>query len=162
MDGPRHERARENAALSLAKREAAFAHARDLAGRVRERKKRGRAHEDGSTDVLAFAIDEEPVESGRSPDSGGTGPGWVPPEPSDVPTLLGDVVICPSVAWRNAPDHAGTYEDELALLVVHGILHLLGMDHIDEEEATAMEQRERELLDRYHRRGASGAPPAEA
>src|SRR5437763_7398060 len=71
--------------------------------------------EDGPTDVLAFAIDEEPVESGRSPDSGGTGPGWVPAEPTEMPTLLGDVVICPSVAWRNAPDHAGTYEDELAL-----------------------------------------------
>jgi probable rRNA maturation factor len=79
-----------------------------------------------------------------------------------MPTLLGDVVICPSVAWRNAPDHAGTYEDELALLVVHGILHLLGMDHVDEEEATAMELRERELLDRYHRRGPSGASQAEA
>jgi probable rRNA maturation factor len=120
--------------------------------------------EEGPTDVLAFAIDEEPVESGRSPDSGGSGPGWVPPEPTDVPSLLGDVVICPSVAWRNAPEHAGTYEDELALLVVHGILHLLGMDHVDEEEATAMERRERELLDRYyHRRGPSGASsPAEA
>jgi probable rRNA maturation factor len=112
--------------------------------------------EEGPTDVLAFSIDEEPVESGRSPDSGGTGPGWVPPEPVDMPTLLGDVVICPSVAWRNAPDHAGTYEDELALLVVHGILHLLGMDHVDEQEATAMEQRERELLERYHRRAPSG------
>lgn len=111
--------------------------------------------EEGATDVLAFAVDEEPVESGRSPDSGGTGPGWVPPEPADMPTLLGDVVICPSVAWRNAPDHAGTYEDELALLVVHGILHLLGMDHVDEQEATAMEQRERELLDRHHRRAPS-------
>jgi probable rRNA maturation factor len=113
--------------------------------------------EAGPTDVLAFAIDEEPVDSGRSPDSGGSGPGWVPPEASDVPSLLGDVVICPAVAWRNAPEHAGSYEDELALLVVHGILHLLGMDHADEEEAVAMERRERELLDRYHRGGASSA-----
>jgi probable rRNA maturation factor len=118
--------------------------------------------EDGPTDVLAFAIDEEPVESGRSPDSGGTGPGWVPPEPADMPTLLGDVVICPSVAWRNAPDHAGTYEDELALLVVHGILHLLGMDHVDEDEATTMERRERELLDRYHRPRPPGTSQADA
>jgi probable rRNA maturation factor len=118
--------------------------------------------EDGPTDVLAFAIDEEPVDSGRSPDSGGTGPGWVPPEPTEVPSLLGDVVICPSVAWRNAPQHAGTYEDELALLVVHGILHLLGMDHVDEEEATAMERREQELLDRYYHHKSSGASPSEA
>jgi probable rRNA maturation factor len=118
--------------------------------------------EEGPTDVLAFAIDEEPVESGRSPDSGGTGPGWVPSEPADLPSLLGDVVICPAVAWRNAPDHAGTYEDELALLVVHGILHLLGMDHVDDEEATAMERREGELLDRYHRRGPGASSSAEA
>src|ERR1700677_1865319 len=71
---------------------------------------------DGPTDVLAFPIDDEPVDSGRSPDSGGTGPGFTT-DPVDPPTLLGDVVICPAVAYRNAPDHAGTYEDELALLV---------------------------------------------
>ena len=107
---------------------------------------------EGPTDVLAFPIDEEPVEGGRSPDSGGTGPGFSS-EPADLPTLLGDVVICPAVAFHNAPDHAGTYEDEIALLVVHGVLHLLGMDHEDEDEAEAMEQRERELLARFY------APP---
>ena len=106
---------------------------------------------DGPTDVLAFPIDEEPVEGGRSPDSGGTGPGYLPAEPSDLPTLLGDVVICPMVADRNAPDHAGNFDDEMALLVVHGILHLLGMDHEEEAEAEAMERRERELLDQLHR-----------
>ncbi|HEX4862870.1 MAG TPA: rRNA maturation RNase YbeY, partial [Acidimicrobiales bacterium] len=65
--------------------------------------------------------------------------------------LLGDVVICPAVAQRNAPDHAGNYDDELALLVVHGLLHILGMDHEDADEAEAMEARERELLARHHR-----------
>jgi probable rRNA maturation factor len=104
----------------------------------------------GPTDVLAFPIDEEPSEGGRSPDSGGTGPGFVPPEPSDLPMLVGDVVICPSVAARNAPEHAGSYDDEVALLIVHGILHLMGMDHVDDAEATEMEQRERELLDKFH------------
>ncbi len=105
---------------------------------------------DGPTDVLAFPIDEEPAESGRSPDSGGSGPGFTS-EPDDIPTLLGDVVICPAVAARNAPEHAGTYEDELALLVVHGVLHLLGMDHLEDDEAEAMEARERELLAAHHR-----------
>jgi probable rRNA maturation factor len=105
---------------------------------------------EGPTDVLAFPIDDEPVESGRSPDSGGSGPGFSS-EPEEAPSLLGDVVICPAVAERNAPDHAGTYEDELALLVVHGLLHILGMDHDDPEEAEAMEARERELLSRHHR-----------
>jgi len=104
---------------------------------------------DGPTDVLAFPIDEEPIESGRSPDSGGTGPG-MPSEPEDVPVLLGDIVICPAVAYRNAPDHAGSYDDEVALLVVHGLLHLMGMDHQDDEEAEEMESKERELLARHH------------
>lgn len=106
----------------------------------------------GPTDVLAFPIDDEPgIESGRSPDSGGTGPGYLPGEPADLPMLLGDVVICPAVAERNAPHHAGTYDDELALLIVHGILHLMGMDHLEDEEAEAMEQRERDLLERFHK-----------
>ncbi len=104
---------------------------------------------EGPTDVLAFPIDEEPVEGGRSPDSGGTGPGFNP-SPEEAPTLLGDVVICPAVASRNAPEHAGTYDDELALLLVHGLLHLLGLDHEDPEEAEVMEAKERELLGRHH------------
>jgi probable rRNA maturation factor len=119
------------------------------------------AGKDGPTDVLSFPIDEEPVEGGRSPDSGGSGPGDMPAEPSDLPTLLGDIVICPAVAARNVADglhddRAATYEDELALLVVHGILHLMGMDHVDDDEAEAMEKRERELLEQFH----SPAPKA--
>src|ERR1700682_65159 len=55
----------------------------------------------GPTDVLAFPIDEDPIEGGRNPDSGGSGPGWMPKEPAELPTLLGDVVICPAVASRN-------------------------------------------------------------
>jgi len=70
--------------------------------------------------------------------------------------MVGDIVICPAVAHRNAPNHAGTYEDELALLVVHGVLHLLGMDHVDDDEAAAMERREQQLLDAHHRSGPAG------
>ena len=106
---------------------------------------------EGPTDVLAFPIDDDDVvEGGRSPDSLGPGNG-VDPD-ADPPNLLGDVVVCPAVAARNAPEHAGTYDDEMDLLVVHGILHVLGMDHVDMEEAEAMEQRERELLDLFHKR----------
>ncbi len=103
----------------------------------------------GPTDVLAFPIDEDPADSGRSPDSGGSGPGFTG-ELDEAPTLLGDVVICPAVARRNALEHTGSYEDEMALLVVHGVLHLLGMDHLDDDEAEEMEERERELLARHH------------
>lgn len=105
---------------------------------------------DGPTDVLSFPIDDDVVLLGpRSADSLGPGPS-VEIEPSDAPALLGDVVVCPTVARRNAPGHAGTYDDEVALLVVHGVLHVLGMDHVDAEEAEAMEARERELLARFN------------
>lgn len=107
---------------------------------------------EGPTDVLAFPIEDEPVLSGRSPDTGGSGPGA---EPQEAPLiLLGDVVICPVVAARNAPEHGVAVEDELALLVVHGLLHLLGMDHDDEAEAERMEAMERRLLDRHHRQAS--------
>ncbi|MDA8312104.1 MAG: rRNA maturation RNase YbeY [Actinomycetota bacterium] len=110
---------------------------------------------EGPTDVLAFPIEDEPLPGGRSPDSGGTGPGVdVGEEPL---TLLGDVVICPAVAARNADEHGATVEDELALLVVHGVLHLLGMDHETDLEAEEMERLERELLARHHRSGQHGA-----
>jgi probable rRNA maturation factor len=104
---------------------------------------------DGPTDVLAFPIDD-PIDGGRWPDSGSTGPDREPLEIGELPMLLGDVVVCPAVAARQAPEHAGSYDDELALLIVHGVLHVLGMDHADPEEAAAMQARERELLDRYH------------
>ena len=104
---------------------------------------------EGVTDVLAFPIEDEPVLSGRSPDVGGTGPGS---EAGDEPlTLLGDVVICPAVASRNAADHGVGPDDELALLVVHGLLHLLGMDHGSDVDAERMEALERQLLDRHYR-----------
>jgi probable rRNA maturation factor len=108
--------------------------------------------ESGPTDVLAFPIDEEPGRGGRSPDEGGTGPGGaLDSEEDEIPVLLGDVVVCPSVAARNATERGVALEDEIALLVVHGLLHLLGMDHEEDEEAERMERREQQLLDRFHR-----------
>ena len=103
----------------------------------------------GPTDVLAFPIDD-PIDSGRWPDSGSTGPDREPPELSELPVLLGDVVVCPAVAAIQAPTHAGSFDDEIALLVVHGVLPVLGMDHAEPEETAAMQARERELLDKYH------------
>ena len=109
------------------------------------------------TDVLAFPIDDDVLPGGRRPDEGGRGPGS-PTEPEDPPVVLGDVVVCPAVAARQAPDHRATLDEELALLVVHGILHLLNYDHVAEREAQAMQRRERELLERFRRsEAASGA-----
>ncbi|MCX7619407.1 MAG: rRNA maturation RNase YbeY [Acidimicrobiales bacterium] len=104
---------------------------------------------EGPTDVLSFPIDDVQVTGGRWPDAAGPGPGRTP-DPDDAPLLLGDVVVCPAVAARQAPTHAGSYDDELALLIVHGLLHLLGMDHTTEAETASMRERERALLTAYH------------
>lgn len=125
---------------------------------------------DGPTDVLSFPMDTEDVDgdeimetgpasgAGRNPDGGTTGPASASdrPDTSRPPYVVGDVVVCPSVAAENAGEHVGPLhdgglEDELALLVVHGVLHLLGLDHVEPEEAEAMEALERELLARFHR-----------
>jgi probable rRNA maturation factor len=114
---------------------------------------------DGPTDVLAFPIDDEPLPTGRHPDEGGRGPGSSD-DPDEPPIVLGDVLVCPAVAARQAPEHAQSLEDELALLVVHGVLHLLDYDHAEPDEAARMQQRERELLARFTQRDAPVDQPA--
>ncbi len=101
------------------------------------------------TDVLSFPIEDDPGPTGRSPDLGGSGPGSSPEE--GLLSLLGDVVICPAVASRNAAAHEVSLDDEVALLVVHGLLHLLGMDHEKDAEAERMEALEQQLLQRFYR-----------
>ena len=96
--------------------------------------------EHGPTDVLSFPLD--------SIDDSTAMPG---------PVLLGDVVVCPAVASESALTHAGTLDDELALLVVHGILHVLGHDHAEPAETRVMRERERALLEQHH---WHGPPPA--
>lgn len=86
---------------------------------------------DGPTDVLAFPLDD------IDEDPSTRGPG---------PALLGDIVVCPSVAARYATERGRAVEDELALLVVHGVLHVLGHDHAESEEATTMRQAEHDHL----------------
>ncbi|MEA2024404.1 MAG: rRNA maturation RNase YbeY [Actinomycetota bacterium] len=93
----------------------------------------------GPTDVLSF-----PIESAV--------PG-VPPtrSPGGPPLELGDVFIAPSVVRDNAERYGAPFEDELSLMVVHGLLHLLGWDHEVEDEAARMEARESELMARVGR-----------
>ena len=72
-------------------------------------------------------------------------PADVPDELLDIP-LLGDLVICVPVVEREAAEQSKALEAHWAHLVIHGCLHLLGYDHIDDEEAEEMEALERTLL----------------
>jgi len=98
---------------------------------VRNERHLGRS---GPTDVLAF-----PVEALR--------PGHVPETAPDGPPLMvGDVLIAPAYVRRQASESGEAFEREMALMVAHGILHLLGYDHEEGADAERMEARERELL----------------
>ena len=100
---------------------------------------------EGPTDVLAFPIDEHTADG---------------PQTDPIPILLGDVVICPDVAADNcstneqsAQGHHGSIDDEIDLLVVHGILHVLGMDHADDKERNLMQASEEAYLTAFRAGG---------
>jgi probable rRNA maturation factor len=90
-------------------------------------------HQDKPTDVLSFA------QRDHLPDAPST------PEPFDTPELLGDVVISVETAERQARQHGTSLDEELALLTVHGILHLLGFDDMTDQGAEEMQEKERAL-----------------
>ncbi len=85
---------------------------------------------DRATDVISLECER--------PDD----PSLAPGEPCE----LGDIVLAPAYIARQAETFGTTEADEFRLLLVHGLLHLLGHDHLDEAEAEAMEAREEELL----------------
>ncbi len=84
--------------------------------------------------------------------------------PAGMPRFLGDVVLAFETVEREAAEETKPIEDHLAHLVVHGVLHLLGYDHEDEDEAETMEARERQILaklgipDPYAERSAAARP----
>lgn len=86
----------------------------------------------GPTDVLSFECD-------------GGDEGWMPLG-DEAPFELGDVIIAPDVAQRQTDLYGTSFEGEITLLLVHGLLHLCGYDHIDDDEADEMEARERAVL----------------
>ncbi len=87
--------------------------------------------EPGPTDVLSFPMDElRPGTAGE-------------PSPQG---LLGDVVLCPEVAAAQAREAGHSTSEELLLLTIHGILHLLGFDHAEPDERTEMFDLQRRLL----------------
>lgn len=104
----------------------------------------------GPTDVLAFPVDDDIVGAGRNPDNGGRGPGS-PSEDPEIPALIGDVYVCPTIAHRQSKEHAQTFDQEIALLVVHGTLHLLHYDHYEPDEREEMQTREQAILTEFFR-----------
>jgi probable rRNA maturation factor len=85
----------------------------------------------GPTDVMSFPMDElRPGRDGQEPEEG----------------VLGDIVLCPTVAARQAAEAGHATEEELLLLTTHGILHLLGYDHAEPEEEREMFELQRTLL----------------
>jgi probable rRNA maturation factor len=107
----------------------------------------------GPTDVLAFPMDE-------------LRPGLVNEEPEEG--ILGDLMVCPSVARRQADEARAkgqsgyTTDDELDLLTVHGILHLLGYDHAEPEEKAEMFGLQNRLLAEWQAVRAGADPEADS
>jgi probable rRNA maturation factor len=108
--------------------------------------------EPGPTDVLSFPMDElRPPSMGGAHGARGAGEDGGP-----EPGLLGDVVLCPQVAAAQAKQAGHSPQEELELLTVHGILHLLGYDHADPEEEAEMFGLQGELLRGWRAAAAEG------
>ena len=98
--------------------------------------------EPGPTDVLSFPMDE--LRPGR------------PGEPA-VMGILGDIVVCPTVAEKQAAEAGHSATDEMKLLTVHGLLHLLGFDHADEDDEKEMFGLQNQILADFREVAGSGA-----
>ena len=88
---------------------------------------------DRVTDVISFALEED------EPDIIGL----------DIPRVLGDIIICIDVAKEQAESYNHSFERELGFLALHGFLHLLGYDHMNEEDEKEMFGRQKEILNAY-------------
>lgn len=91
--------------------------------------------EPGPTDVLSFPMDELRPGTEHEPTPAG---------------LLGDIVICPAVAERQADTAGHETMNEILLLTAHGILHLLGFDHSDPEEEKEMFGIQKSILEAFY------------
>lgn len=88
---------------------------------------------DKVTDVISFALEEdEPEITGL-----------------DMPRVLGDIIICTDVANEQAESYGHSFERELGFLALHGFLHLLGYDHMNEADEQEMFGRQDQILNAY-------------
>lgn len=99
--------------------------------------------EPGPTDVLSFPMDElRPGKEDEEPPQG----------------LLGDIVLCPEIAKKQGDTAGHSMDDELHLLTVHGVLHLLGYDHAEPDEEREMFGLQREILESWRAERAAVSP----
>lgn len=92
---------------------------------------------EGPTDVLSFELDGADADG----DDGFRQEGAA----ADAPFELGDIVIAVDVAERQTQQYGTTFEEEVSLLLIHGVLHLCGYDHVTDEDAAVMEPLEAKL-----------------
>lgn len=106
-------------------------------------------------EVSVYIVDEEESQSLNAQYRGKDKPTNVLSFPADIPEevgipLLGDLVVCAPVVAREAEEQGKSLEAHWAHMLVHGTLHLLGYDHIEDDEAEAMESLETELITRMN------------
>ena len=99
---------------------------------------------DRPTDVLSFPMSEYPV-PGDFSDIEQTDPDAFHPESGEL--ILGDIIISMDKVKEQAKEYGHSTSRELAFLVAHSMLHLMGYDHMEEEERSVMEAKQKELLE---------------
>jgi len=90
---------------------------------------------DKVTDVISFALEEDEPE--------------IDMNELDIPRVLGDIIICTDVAHEQAENYGHSFERELGFLALHGFLHLLGYDHMTDEDEKEMFGRQDAILNAY-------------
>ena len=91
---------------------------------------------DSPTDVISFAMQE-------------TGEGEINIIGEEMPVILGDIVISVDRAKEQAEEYGHTLEREISFLTIHGFLHLLGYDHLNEEDEKKMFAKQNEILNEF-------------
>ncbi|MGE7759213.1 rRNA maturation RNase YbeY [Peribacillus sp. NPDC097895] len=103
--------------------------------RIREINKEYR-HKDSATDVISFALEE-------------MGEDEVEIVGAEMPRMLGDIIISIERTKEQAEEYGHSFDRELGFLALHGFLHLLGFDHMNEEEEKVMFTKQKEILEEY-------------
>ncbi|MGZ9818718.1 rRNA maturation RNase YbeY [Peribacillus simplex] len=103
--------------------------------RIREINKEYR-HKDSATDVISFALEE-------------MGENEVEIVGAEMPRMLGDIIISIERTKEQAEEYGHSFDRELGFLALHGFLHLLGFDHMNEEDEKEMFTKQKEILEEY-------------